>query len=421
MRAGDLAGGAMSDQQVRSIAEAQARINVWEGSIRSGKTIGSLVRWLMHVAAVRDLPGELFMFGRTRDSVARNVFGPLTTPALFGPIVRHINYTAGAPTATILGQNVHVLGANDKQAEEKVRGLTGKGAYGDELTTIPAPFFKQTLGRLSVEGAKLYGTTNPDNPAHWLRQEYLLDPDLNLRSWHFTIDDNVHHLGREFVENLKTEYKGLWYKRFILGLWVQAEGAIYEMFDEARHVVDELPPIARVLATGIDYGTTNPFAAVTLALTADGRLCFTREYRHDPRKARKQLTDAEFSAELREWLARSDPPRWLAIDPSAESFQLQLHRDGVRGIADADNAVADGIRLFASLLATDRLVIHKSCAGLIGEIPGYVWDDKAAEKGEDRPVKKDDHSVDAARYAVTTTHAAWRRHVPLTPWAAGDK
>ncbi|MCO7195401.1 PBSX family phage terminase large subunit [Pseudonocardia sp. McavD-2-B] len=420
MRPADLSAGALSDQQVRSIAEAQARVNVWEGSIRSGKTVGSLLRWLMHVAHVRDLPGELFMFGRTRDSIARNVFGPLRDRSLFGPLARQVDYTTGAATATILGQTVHVLGANDKQAEEKVRGLTGKGAYGDELTTVPAPFFRQSLGRLSVKGAKLYGTTNPDNPAHWLRQDYLLDPALDLRSWHFTIDDNP-HLDPDYVRNIKAEYKGLWFKRFILGQWVQAEGAIYEMFDEDEHVVDELPAIERVLAAGVDYGTTNPFAALMLATTRDGRLVFTREYRHDPRTARRQLTDAEFSRELRRWLdaeGEARRPKWLAIDPSAESFQLQLHRDQVRGIADADNSVGDGIRLFASLLATRRLIIHKSCRGLIDEIPGYVWDDTAADKGEDRPVKKNDHSCDAARYAISTTRAAWQRSVPITPWVS---
>lgn len=422
----NITGGALSAQQVRSIAESHARINIWEGSIRSGKTVGSLLRWLMHVAKVRDLPGELFMFGRTRDSVARNVFGPLRDRTLFGPLARQIEYTNGAPTASILGQTVHVLGANDKQAEEKVRGLTGKGAYGDEVTTIPEPFFKQSLGRLSVRGAKLFATTNPDNPAHWLRKDYLLRPrrrpgmpardgELDLASWHFTIDDNP-HLDPDYIRNIKAEYVGLWYRRFILGDWVQSEGAIYEAFDEHRHVVDTLPPIARTIAAGIDYGTTNPFAAVMLAITVDGRLAVTREWRHDPRTARRQMTDAEFSTAIRKWLVDGDRPRWLAVDPSAESFQLQMHRDGVKGITDADNAVADGIRLVASLLGTGRLIVHRSCRGLIDELPGYAWDDREAAKGIDKPVKVNDHSVDALRYSIATTHKVWRRFVPLTPF-----
>lgn len=420
MQGVELTGGALSDQQVRSIAEAQARTNIWHGSIRSGKTVGSLVRWLIHVAQTRDLPGELFMFGRTRDSLDRNVFGPLRDRNLFGPLCRQIHYTSGAPHATILGQTVHVLGASDRASEEKVRGLTSKGAYGDELTICPEEFFKQALGRISVDGGKMFGTTNPDNPAHWLRQDYLLrEHELDLKSWQFGIDDNAHFLGRSFVDAIKSEYTGLWYKRFVLGEWVQSEGAIYEQFDPDVHVVDELPPLAQVLGVGADYGTTNPFAALMLAITRDGRLAVTREYRHDPKKARRQLTDAEFSREFREWVAlEPERPRWIVVDPSAESFQLQLHRDGMVGLVDADNSVADGIRLIASLLATRRLIVHKSCRGLIDEFPGYSWDDTAAKKGDDRPIKANDHSLDGLRYVAQTTRGVWERSVPISPWVA---
>ena len=415
--------------QARSIAEAQARINIWEGAIRSSKTIGSLIRWCMHVAQMRRAEGELFVFGRTRDAIARNVFGPLQTMPLLRAVAPGTTYTTGAPTAQLLGQTVHVLGASDRQAEEKLRGLTGKSAYGDELTVLPAPFFRQALGRLSVRDAKLFGTTNPGSPAHWLRTEYLDRPRLNpgerprdaddtrldLASWHFTLDDNP-YLDPDYARSIKAEYTGLWFRRMILGHWVQAEGAIYESWDPERHVVDELPAIDRVLVAGVDYGTTNPFAAVMLAITRDGRLAVTREYRHDPKTARRQLTDAEYSEALRDWLALDEQsrPQWIAVDPSAESFHVQLHRDGVRGVVDADNTVADGIRLVASLLATGRLIVHRSCRGLTTEIPGYSWDDKAAEKGEDKPVKTADHSADALRYAIKTTEQAWRRSVPLT-------
>ncbi len=426
----DLTGGQFSEQQVVSLVESQARINIWEGAIRSGKTVASIVRWLRHLEQTKRAEGEPFVFGRTRDAVARNVFAPLKSVPLLRALAPRTSYTPGAPTARVLGQTVHVIGASDRQAEEKLRGLTGRSAYGDELTVLPAPFFRQALGRLSVAGAALYGTTNPDNPGHWLRTEYLDRPRtqglwtpgedetdvLDLATWHFTIDDNP-HLDPAYVRSIKAEYVGLWYRRMILGHWVQAEGAIYESWDPAVHVVDELPPLDRVLAVGLDYGTTNPFSAVMLAVTRDGRLAVTREYRHDPKAARRQLTDAEYSVELRNWLARDQAqPRWICADPSAESFQLQLHRDGVRGVVDADNTVADGIRLVASLLATRRLIVHSSCRGLIGEIPGYTWDDAAAAKGEDKPVKTNDHSVDALRYAVLTTQTAWRRAVPLTGW-----
>lgn len=423
----ELTGGAFSEQQIRSLVEANARVNVWEGAIRSGKTIASIIRWGRHLEQVRRSEGEPFVFGRTRDAIDRNVFAPLRSVpllrALFPPT--STSYTSGAPTARFLGQTVHVLGASDRQAEEKLRGLTGKSAYGDELTVLPAPFFRQALGRLSVKGAALFGTTNPDNPGHWLRTEYLdrprtqgrrrpqNDTELDLATWHFTIDDNP-HLDPDYVRSIKAEYTGLWFRRMILGHWVQAEGAIYESWDPAVHVVDEVPELDRVLAAGVDYGTTNPFAAVLLAVTKDGRLVITREYRHDPKLAHHQMTDAEYSVALRGWLDDAPaPPRWVAIDPSAESFHVQANRDGLRGIVDADNSVLDGIRLVASLLACHRLIVHRSCKGLIGELPGYSWDDKAAARGEDKPVKTNDHSVDALRYAVLTTHAAWMRQVPL--------
>lgn len=429
-RATDLTGGAFSEQQIRSLVEANARLNIWEGAIRSGKTIASIIRWGRHLEQVRHREGEPFVFGRTRDAIDRNVFAPVRSVpllrALFPP--SGTGYTSGAPTARFLGQTVHVLGASDRQAEEKLRGLTGKSAYGDELTVLPAPFFRQALGRLSVAGAALFGTTNPDNPGHWLRTEYLDRPrtqgkrppkddaELDLATWHFTIDDNP-HLDPAYVRSIKAEYTGLWFRRMILGEWVMAEGAVYDSWDPDVHVVDEVPELDRVLAVGVDYGTTNPFSAVLLAVTKDGRLVVTREYRHDPKITRRQLTDAEYSAELREWIDEApSPPRWVAIDPSAESFHVQAHRDGIRGVVDADNAVLDGIRLVASLLASHRLIVHVSCRGLIGELPGYSWDDKAAAKGEDKPVKVNDHSCDALRYACLTTHGAWMRQVPLTRW-----
>lgn len=412
----------LSDQQCRSLIEAQARINVWEGAIRSGKTIVSLARWLTHLAQQRSVIGEPFVFGRTRDSIARNVFAPLISVPLLRALAPGTHYAAGAATATVLGQTVHVIGASDRQAEEKLRGMTGKSAYGDELTVLPELFVKQVLGRLSAPGAALFATTNPDNPGHWLKVE-LLDRagELDLATWHFTIDDNP-YLSPEYVASIKAEYTGLWYRRMILGEWVQAEGAIYEAFDPDRHVVDELPDIERVLGVGIDYGTTNPFAAVALAVTRDGRLAVVSEYRHDSKAARRQLTDAEYSGELQAWLDTLDDdrvggrPKILAVDPSAASFIEQLHRDRVGAVTDADNAVLDGIRLVASLIASDRIVVHRSCAGLIRELPGYVWDDTAAQKGEDKPVKAHDHSLDALRYAVMTTQAWWRRHVPLARW-----
>lgn len=405
---------ALSPAQHRSIVDATARINLWEGSIRSGKTIASLLAFLEAVATA-PAHGEVVVVGRTRDSISRNVFGPLQDPGIFGPFAAHVRYTNGAATGVILGRQVHVIGANDAKAEPKIRGLTACLAYVDEATVIPERFFRQTLGRLSTTGARMLATTNPDSPSHWLRRDFILRAhELDMRVFHFTLDDNL-TLDPDYVASLKREFTGLWYRRFILGHWVQAEGAVFDMFDPGRHVVTGPLEARRLVhhAAGVDYGTRNPFAALMLAQRPDGRLVLTREYRHDPRQAVRQLTDADYSTALREWLVPS-PPRFVVVDPSAASFKLQLHDDGLTNVTDADNAVSDGIRRVASLFARDQLQVHESCTGLLDELPGYSWDEDAARRGEpDRPVKADDHSVDAMRYAVNTTRQLWGPQLPM--------
>lgn len=410
----------LSRKQVVSIVEASHRINAWEGSVRSGKTIASLLAWLAFVATA-PTGGELVMVGRTRDSLYRNVIAPLTNPDIFGELAQQTHYNNGAPIAYIMGRAIHMIGANDAKAEPKVRGMTCAGAYVDEATTLPRAFFDQLNARCSVEGAQIFTTTNPDNPGHWFRREYLKRPEeARLKSWHFTLDDNP-FLPADYVATLKSTYTGLFYRRNILGHWVQAEGAIYDAFDEERHVVTDVPHIARWLCDAIDYGTTNPYADVLLGLGVDNRLYVTSEYRWDSRAERRKMTDAEYSQARRRWLAGvAQPqtnvlgvqPEWTVVDPSAASYIEQLHRDGVAGVTPAENTVLDGIRTVGSLFAGDRLRVHASARGLIEELPGYSWDDEAAEKGEDKPIKLDDHSCDALRYGVRTTEALWRPHIP---------
>ncbi|WP_226899026.1 terminase large subunit domain-containing protein [Nonomuraea phyllanthi] len=297
---------------------------------------------------------------------ARNAFAPLTNPELFGVLASQVHYTNGAATATILGRTVHVIGANDAKAEPKVRGMTCAGAYVDEASTLPKDFFDQLNARCSVFGAKIFATTNPDNPGHWLRKEYLLRPsETSLRAWHFRLDDNI-HLDPTYVETIKSTYTGLFYKRSVLGLWVQAEGAVYDCFDDDLHVVDILPTITRWISLGIDYGTAAPFAGLLLGFGVDRKLYLTREYRYESKKAHRQLTDVEYSERLRTWLTevpipgttlKGVRPEYVVVDPSALSFRVQLHNDGLTTHL-ANNDVLDGIRNVASLLATRRLFVQ---------------------------------------------------------------
>ncbi|MFD7237024.1 PBSX family phage terminase large subunit [Streptomyces syringium] len=399
--------GHLSDKQLVSLRESVARINLWHGSVRSGKTIASLLRFLF---AVRRAPasGLILIVGRSLATIERNVIEPLQDPLLFTDTAAEVHHTRGATTAVIHGRTVHLIGASDARSEGRLRGLTASVAYADEVTLLPEPFFVQLLARLSVPGAILLGTTNPDGPRHWLKAQYLdRQHELDLRSWHFQLADNP-ALSPEYVAALAAEYTGLWRRRMILGEWCVAEGAVYDVYDEQRHVVDTLPPMRRYWA-GVDYGTSNPFSMVLLGLGDDGRLYAVGEWRHDARAERRQMTDAAYSRAVRDWLDEMDVhPEWTFIDPSAASFSTQLWADGFAGVARANNSVSDGIRSVANLLDSGRLLIHRSCAGLITEFPSYVWDDAAAARGEDRPVKASDHSLDALRYAVHSTAHEWR-------------
>jgi PBSX family phage terminase large subunit len=406
----------LSAKQEMSIAHANARVNIWTGAVRSGKTIASLLRWLIYVAnAPRG--GQLMVGAKTMDTCARNVFGPLTDPAVTGEYAKQIHYTRGAPTATILGRTVEVITANDSRAENRLRGMTCAGAYIDEATLVPEAYWTQLLARLSVPGAKLFATTNPDNPSHWLRKKFLLRAgELDLRWWQFQLEDNT-ALDPAYVAALKKEYVGLWYKRFIDGAWVVAEGAIYDMWNPEQHVIDIIPPIWRWICASIDYGTANPFHSLLLGIDASQTIYVASEWRHAARDTRRSMTDGEYSAAVKNWLAGYRQPTMqqigvmpetLIVDPSAASFIEQLWRDRMTP-TPADNAVADGLRLVSSVLGAGKLKVHRSCKHLIDEFPGYSWDEKKAAKGEDAPIKVDDHGLDALRYGIKTTESAWRR------------
>ena len=403
----------LSDKQFGSIREATAQVNLWHGAIRSGKTIGSLIRWLLFVAAAPS-GGALVIVGRTRDSAWRNVIAPLQDSDLMGPAAAHVVGNYGAPTVSILGRMVYIMGASDVKAELVLRGLTVAGAYVDEVTTLPEGFFTQLLGRMSVRGAKLFGTTNPDNPAHWLKVKFLdrLGDLPHWRVWHFVMDDNP-SLSAEYIAQKRAEFTGLWYRRFILGEWVAADGAIYDMWDEGRHVVPtaDMPRMDRLLGVGVDYGTTNATAGLLLgvATTDRPRLYLLDEWRYEPSTARYRLTDAQLSAGLREWIdGQQQRVEWVFIDPAAASLKVQMHADGIRGVTNADNDVSYGIRTMASLLASGDLLVSAGCRGFLAEVSGYSWDPKATEKGEDKPLKTADHSLDAARYVIATTESVWR-------------
>lgn len=418
-------------KQKEAVRLSTARGNLWEGAVRSSKTVSSIMVWLKYVRT--GPPGPLLMVGKTERTLKRNVIDPIIE--MVG--VKRCDYKVGAGEVIIFGRRVYVAGANDERAADKIKGLTLAGAYCDEVTTYPENFFQMLGTRLSIEGSQWFGTTNPEGSNHWLKKKYLdraklhldragnvitsSDPAaIDLHRFSFSLDDNP-YLPASYVANLKLDYQGMFYRRYILGDWCLAEGVVYDMWDDTKHVVDILPAMRRWMCVGVDYGTINPFSALLVGQGEDDRLYVASEYRHDSRTARRQLTDAQYSRGVQDWLGsfrhhgmEGVQPEWLFVDPSAASFMTQLWSDGVSGVAKADNDVKDGIRSVSVALGAGLVSVHRSCAGLLEELPTYAWDDKATAKGEDKPLKVDDHSVDALRYALHTSAYEWRHLIRPT-------
>ena len=413
---------ALTPKQRASVLAATKRINIWSGSVRSGKTVASEIAWLLQIRS--GPPGPLLMVGKTNRSLKRNVLDPLVE--FLGP--RRMTVRMGDGEATILGRRVYLVGANDERSMTKIQGLTLAGLYGDELTTWPASFFKMSLSRLSLPKAWLGGTVNPDAPLHWLKKEFIdRAAELDAAIFEFRLDDNT-FLDPAYVAALKLEYVGLWYKRYILGLWVAAEGPIYDMFDPDVHVVDAVPEGVEIARRwlGIDYGTANPFVALLLGEGTDGVVYALDRWRWDSRASGRQMTDVQYRVALEAWLRGTNgKPGALPegaeletawVDPSAASFIAELHQ----GWISADLAINDvvaGVRLVSTVLGLGHLkIVGPKCPELVETLQSYSWDPKKQAKGEDAPLKVDDHDPDALRYGLYSD-ALLRIDVGATGWA----
>lgn len=433
------ATASLGRNQVRSLNACLlpgATFNLWEGSIRAGKTYVSVLAFLMAVASLDDdaaTGGQLVIVGKNLGSIYRNFFRTIEDSPGLRAFRGSVVYRQNAPTAHIFGREVQVIGVNDGRAESKIRGMTILYVYVDEVTVIDESAFKQTMNRMSLDESKMFATTNPDSPAHWLKVDFI-DQMRRLTDWrryHFMMDDNP-SLSAAVKLRLQSQYVGLWFRRMILGEWVSADGAIYGMWDPARHVRAwaELPQMRRLFGVGVDFGTNNASTGLLLGLSREkrrdggygSRLWLVDEWRHDTRgQEGAQLSPSQQAALFSNWLQQPHTPydtalrpEFVIVDPAALHFQRELNLLGIPTSGGLNN-VSYGIATMASLLSEDHMVVTDHCPGFIAEAPGYSWDAKAALLGKDEPVKVNDHSLDGGRYVVATTEHMWR---PMLDWPA---
>lgn len=376
---------------------------ICDGSVRSGKT--SIMSLSFFLWAMGNFNGCAFAYcGKSVGAVERNIVTPLLSIAY---LRRNFDVRYNRGDHVIIARRggrenrFYLFGGKDESSYSLIQGITLAGVMLDEVALMPRSFVEQALARCSVSGAKFWFNCNPENPEHWFRKEWLLKaPERNALHLHFTMDDNP-SLDDATRERYRTMYSGVFYQRYVLGLWVMAEGIVYDMFDHTRNVYSE-PPIDMVDRStryiACDYGTTNP--CVFLDIYDDGEVIrVDREYRWDSRAEHRQKTDEEYADDFMAFMGSS----WCTVyvDPSAASFIAALRRRGVY-VIEANNAVLDGIRRVGALFQRGLLLVHDTCTGLMDELGSYRWDDKAAARGEEKPVKQLDHAPDALRYFVNS-------------------
>ena len=382
---------------------------ICDGAIRSGKTHSmsfSFVIWAMENFAEENFG----MCGKTIGALRRNVITPLKKMLL-----RH-GYGVKERRAENLiivskGERVNYFyefGGKDESSQDLIQGITLAGVFFDEVALMPESFVNQATGRCSVDGSKMWFNCNPEGPYHWFKTGWVDEhEEKNLIYLHFTMEDNP-SLTERIKERYRSMYVGVFFKRYVLGVWEKAEGLIYPMYADALADTSKVKP--EQICVSIDYGTQNPFAAL-LWYKQNGVWYAVKGYYYSGRGTGIQKTDNDYLEDMRTFLkdeiylreeqARTTQIREkirVVIDPSAASFIALLRKDRWAKVVPADNAVLDGIRDTATALQTGLIKISDSIEEWKMEASGYTWDDSV----EDKPVKENDHLMDAMRYFVTT-------------------
>lgn len=371
---------------------------ICDGSVRAGKTLImslSFILWSM-----KTFNQEQFgMAGKTIGSLRRNVIRTLKIMLIgLGFVVKDArNENRLEISQNGVTNNYFLFGGKDEASQDLVQGITLAGFFFDEVALMPESFVNQAVARCSVDNSKMWFNCNPAGPYHWFKQNWIDQlSDKNAIRIHFTMDDNP-SLSEHIRKRYERMYSGVFYQRYILGLWVLSEGIIYDNFD--KNTMVQSPPEKAQFSkyyVSCDYGTLNPTVFLLWGFY-DGTWYCLKEYYYSGRQTQKQRTDEQYANDLATFLG--DIKARIIVDPSAASFITVLRKRGYT-VIKASNDVLDGIRATQTAMNTGKIVFSPNCTNLFKELASYVWDEKAAEHGEDKPVKQHDHAMDAMRYFV---------------------
>lgn len=395
----------LSKKQMDFVLDSKGKWNIAHGSVRSGKTHGTLFAFMLDVEKCPD--DNIWMSGKSASTIYNNVIKLLETEPQFKVFEPFCKWESGKRILNFKDKKIKTIGIKDKSAVGYVQGGTWSLYYGDEMTLYPTEVIQMIDARLSCPWSKAYASMNPTYPTHIIKQwiDAGIKGDPDYYSLHFTLDDNPYVDAAYKARIAKST--GVFYKRNYLGEWCLAEGAIFDFFDKSFHVRRTPPRAAEYFIAGIDVGTSNAFACLVIGVSTgmntqeSGAVMWVEdEYYWNSKKTGRAKTNLEYANDVCEFLEPYGVKQ-LYIDPSAAAMKEELRRKGLHPI-DANNDVYNGITHMVSEMRDGNLYVLSKCENTIREIESYVWDPKASERGEDKPLKVDDHCMDALRYPLYT-------------------
>ena len=387
---------------------------ICDGAVRSGKTVSEALSFVLWSMSTFD--GKNFaLCGKTVGGLRRNVLGPLkqmlkSTGYIIEDSRMEGCFCIGAidkETKKKVTNYYYIFGGKDESSQDLIQGITLAGVFFDEVALMPESFVNQATARCSVEGAKFWFSCNPNSPFHWFKKEWINKvTERKILYLHFTMDDNP-SLSEEVKNRYKALYTGVFYKRYILGLWVAADGIVYPMFDPDIHAIELKRNWTRIFVAG-DFGIQN---ATTFGIfgyyAPERRYHQIASYYHSGRDD-GQKTTKEYADDLKQFLADNlVMPEYITLDPSAAPMIVELRKDpyfarhGI-DILPAKNRVDLGIQVVSFLLNERKFTLDPSCIKDIEEFTTYAWDSDKLDKGVEEVIKIDDHAMDKIRYAIMT-------------------
>ena len=380
------------------------RYIVAHGAVRSGKTVAGLTGFLCWSG--RAFRGHNFLLSsHTMSQVRANLIPHATRISVGADVDVKVRLQE---KRMIIGENSYYLYEGlDAQSAPKIQGLTLAGAFLDEAALMPQAFVAEVISRCSVPGAKVVMNCNPEGPHHWLRQDFILAGEsAGVHDIPFRLADNP-HLDPAYIRSLETSLTGVFYRRRVLGEWAAATGRVYEGWIVEPCPRD--PPWDLQVAVDAGIATVTHATLFGQYRSAPRRLYAIAEYRWDARE-RGQKPESYHAEQIKLMCGGHTPSRVVA-DPNARQLKAELHQHWPGLIVDADNDVSDGIQLTSAWLSNGTVIIDPICVGTLMEMDSYTWDERAAERGESKPAKVNDHAMDALRYMCLTESKSKRRRI----------